>query len=74
MSVEDLINDDFAILDEETLKVSEEISAIQRKLMEPIWYKRREMVKKIPNFWGQTVSAFFSFKKIKIINETVLGW
>lgn len=61
MSVEDLINDDFAILDEETLKVSEEISAIQRKLMEPIWYKRREMVKKIPNFWGQTVSAFFFF-------------
>lgn len=56
MSVEDIINDGFMVLDEETMKVGEEVSAFQRKLMGPIWYKRREMVKKIPNFWGQTVS------------------
>lgn len=56
MSVEDIINDQFMVLDEETMKVAEEVSAYQRKLMAPIWYKRREIVKKIPGFWSQAVS------------------
>lgn len=55
MSVEDLISDDFLVLDEETMKVAEDVQAYQRKLMDPVWYKRREMVKKIPGFWGQAV-------------------
>ncbi|KAI9365834.1 hypothetical protein BD770DRAFT_377350 [Pilaira anomala] len=55
MSVEDYINDQFQVLEEETFKVAEEVSAYQRKLMEPVWYKRREIVKKIPNFWSQTI-------------------
>jgi template-activating factor I len=55
MSLEDIISDQFLVLEEETMKVAEEVQAYQRKLMEPVWYKRREMVKKIPGFWGQAV-------------------
>ncbi|GAA5795835.1 hypothetical protein HPULCUR_001197 [Helicostylum pulchrum] len=62
MSVEDIINDQFMVLDEETMRVAEEVNAYQRKLMTPIWYKRREIVKKIPGFWSQALgnSPLFS--------------
>ncbi|KAI9483159.1 MAG: hypothetical protein EXX96DRAFT_499081 [Benjaminiella poitrasii] len=55
MSTEDILNDELMVLDEETMKVAEQVQAYQRKLMTPIWEKRREMVKKIPNFWGQVL-------------------
>ncbi len=58
MSSEDIINDDLMVLEEETMKVAEEVAAYQRKLMAPIWEKRSHMVKKIPGFWGQAVSIF----------------
>lgn len=56
MSTEDLIQDNFMLLEEETMKAAEEAAAHQRKLMQPIWNKRREMVKSIEGFWGQAVS------------------
>lgn len=56
MSTEDLLNDTFMVLEEETMKAAEQVQAYQRKLMDPIWHKRRELVKKIPHFWGTAVS------------------
>ncbi|CEP15165.1 hypothetical protein [Parasitella parasitica] len=55
MSAEDLLNDTFSVLEEETMKANEQVQAYQRKLMDPIWHKRRELVKKIPNFWGTAI-------------------
>ncbi|KAI7904008.1 uncharacterized protein BX663DRAFT_506099 [Cokeromyces recurvatus] len=55
MSAEDVLNDELMVLEEETMKVAEQVQAYQRKLMTPIWEKRREMVKKIPGFWGQVL-------------------
>ncbi|KAG2201500.1 hypothetical protein INT46_007773 [Mucor plumbeus] len=55
MSAEDLLNDTFTVLEEETMKAAEQVQAYQRKLMDPIWHKRRELVKKIPNFWGTAI-------------------
>lgn len=55
MSAEDLLNDTFNVLEEETMKAAEQVQAYQRKLMDPIYHKRRELVKKIPNFWGTAV-------------------
>lgn len=57
MSAEDILNDEFLVLEEETMKVAEEVAAFQRKLMAPIWEKRNVMVKKVPGFWGQAVST-----------------
>ncbi|KAI8990207.1 hypothetical protein BDB01DRAFT_780440 [Pilobolus umbonatus] len=56
MSAEDIINDEFMALEDETMKVSEAVQAYQRKLMIPLWDKRRELAKKIPGFWGQVLS------------------
>ncbi|KAI8992125.1 hypothetical protein BDF20DRAFT_88533 [Mycotypha africana] len=53
MSAEEAFTDDLMVLEEEAMKVSEQVQAYHRKLMAPIWEKRREMVKKIPNFWNQ---------------------
>ncbi|CAO3638256.1 unnamed protein product [Mucor fragilis] len=55
MSAEDLLNDTFNVLEEETMKAAEQVQAYQRKVMEPIYHKRRELVKKIPNFWGTAI-------------------
>ncbi|CAO3610616.1 unnamed protein product [Mucor hiemalis] len=55
MSAEDILNDEFLVLEEETMKVAEEVAAFQRKLMAPIWEKRNVMVKKVPGFWGQAI-------------------
>ncbi|KAL9557252.1 hypothetical protein MBANPS3_001483 [Mucor bainieri] len=55
MSTDDLLNDTFNVLEEETMKVAEQVQAYQRKLMDPIYHKRRELIKKIPNFWGTAI-------------------
>lgn len=60
MSAEDLLNDTFNVLEEETMKAAEQVQAYQRKVMEPIYHKRRELVKKIPNFWGTAVKYFMA--------------
>ncbi|KAG1250984.1 hypothetical protein G6F68_012516 [Rhizopus microsporus] len=56
MSAEDIIEDQFQILQEETAKAMEQVQAYQHKMMTPVWEKRREIVKNIPNFWGQAVN------------------
>ena len=56
MSVEDSISDDFAVLQEETIEAIQQVEAYQRKLMAPIYHKRREIAKKIPHFWSQSVT------------------
>jgi template-activating factor I len=43
-------------LDKESDAVDQQVAAYQRKLMIPIWNKRREVLKKIPSFWGRVVS------------------
>ncbi|KAG0739365.1 hypothetical protein G6F57_006337 [Rhizopus arrhizus] len=55
MSAEDIIEDQFQILQEETAKAMEQVQAYQHKMMTPVWEKRREIVKNIPNFWGQAI-------------------
>jgi hypothetical protein len=75
MSTADLINDDFIVLEEETMRVAEEVAAHQRKLMEPVWYKRREMAKKIDGFWGQAVSlSVFLIRILYFLIFFYLDW
>ncbi|OBZ81282.1 Protein SET [Choanephora cucurbitarum] len=64
MSVEDSISDDFAVLQEETIEAIQQVEAYQRKLMAPIYHKRREIAKKIPHFWSQSLgnSPLFAFE------------
>ena len=70
---EEVINKELAALNEETLKAGKEVEQFTRKLMIPIWNKRRDVIKKIPNFWTQAVRDLFSlfslffFKKVIII-------
>lgn len=56
MSYQENINDEFTAILEESMQVAEQVQAYNRKLMAPVWHKRRELVKKIPGFWGQTVN------------------
>ncbi|KAI9266002.1 hypothetical protein BY458DRAFT_512795 [Sporodiniella umbellata] len=55
MSIEDNVESKLQALDEESIKVMEEVQVYQRQLFIPIWEKRRETVKKIPNFWGTAI-------------------
>ncbi|KAG2227082.1 hypothetical protein INT45_003812 [Circinella minor] len=52
---EEVINKELAALNEETLKAGKEVEQFTRKLMIPIWNKRRDVIKKIPNFWTQAI-------------------
>lgn len=56
MSLDESILKELNEINEETEKVSAQIEAYTRKLMTPVWNKRREVVKKIPNFWTHAVS------------------
>ena len=58
---EEVITKELAALNEQTLKAGKEVEQFTRKLMIPIWNKRREVIKKIPNFWTQAVNdqSFF---------------
>lgn len=53
---EDIIEDQFQIIQEESIKALEQVQLYQRKVMTPIWEKRREIVKSIPNFWSTAVN------------------
>lgn len=57
MSSQDPVNEELLALEEETMKIAEQVQAYQRKLMTPVFEKRRAIAKNIPNFWGQTVSC-----------------
>lgn len=57
MSYQEDLNSEFAVIEEETLQVMDQVHAYQRKLLAPVWNKRREIVKKIPGFWAQTVKT-----------------
>ncbi|KAL1928874.1 hypothetical protein VTP01DRAFT_2660 [Rhizomucor pusillus] len=61
MSLDESILKELNEINEETEKVSAQIEAYTRKLMTPVWNKRREVVKKIPNFWTHAIgnSAMF---------------
>ncbi|KAG1462856.1 hypothetical protein G6F56_005425 [Rhizopus delemar] len=52
---EDIIEDQFQIIQEESIKALEQVQLYQRKVMTPIWEKRREIVKSIPNFWSTAI-------------------
>ncbi|KAI8370202.1 hypothetical protein BD560DRAFT_396677 [Blakeslea trispora] len=64
MSIEEAIIDDFNVIQEETFEVIQQVEAYQRKLMAPIYHKRREIVKKIPQFWSHSMgnSPLFAFE------------
>ncbi|KAI9243516.1 hypothetical protein BY458DRAFT_561198 [Sporodiniella umbellata] len=49
---EDYIEDQFQIIQEESFKAFEQVQLHQRKVTAPIYEKRREIVKPIPNFWS----------------------
>lgn len=45
-----------------------DIEAYTRKTLAPLWNKRREVVKKIPNFWGQAVRKYKDQSTIQDFN------
>ncbi|KAI9312180.1 hypothetical protein BX666DRAFT_1866556 [Dichotomocladium elegans] len=53
MASEEEINNQLMELHKETAKIDRDIQNQLRKLMIPIWNKRRAIVKQIPNFWGR---------------------
>lgn len=55
MSSEDQATQELLDLEEEALKVADQVQTYQRKLMAPVYAKRREIAKQIPNFWSQVV-------------------
>lgn len=57
MSSEEAINKQLVELQEETEKTERELQAHMRNKMAPIWNKRRDIVKQIPNFWTRVVSS-----------------
>lgn len=60
MSSEEAINKQLTKLQEETDKVDREVHAYMRQKMAPIWNKRRDIVKQIPNFWTRVVSSLYN--------------
>jgi hypothetical protein len=55
MSSEDQATQELLDLEEEALKVADQVQTYQRKLMAPVYAKRREIAKQIPNFWSQVL-------------------
>ncbi|KAJ8655060.1 hypothetical protein O0I10_009267 [Lichtheimia ornata] len=55
MSSEEAINKQLVELQEETEKTERELQAHMRNKMAPIWNKRRDIVKQIPNFWTRVI-------------------
>ncbi|CAO3669123.1 unnamed protein product [Rhizopus stolonifer] len=64
MSIEDIVENQLEALDKETENVMKDVMTYQRRLYVPIWEKRREMGRKIPNFWGIAIGNYpvFSVK------------
>ncbi|KAG1436191.1 hypothetical protein G6F56_013663 [Rhizopus delemar] len=64
MSIEDSVRNQLEALDKETENVMKDVMTYQRRLYVPIWEKRREMGRKIPNFWGIAIGNYpvFSVK------------
>ncbi|KAG0173268.1 hypothetical protein DFQ28_011179 [Apophysomyces sp. BC1034] len=62
MATEEALRNEITALEDQTNKVNDEIQAYSRKLMQPVWEQRREIVKKIPHFWAEVFGnhSFFS--------------
>lgn len=65
MSGTDNLEDELRVIQEETEKAREQLAIQERKLMVPIWEKRREIVKKIPNFYATAVSKIISIPDLE---------
>lgn len=65
MSGNDNLEDELRVIQEETEKAREQLAIQERKLMMPIWEKRREIVKKIPNFYATAVSKIKSIPNLE---------
>ncbi|CAO3592995.1 unnamed protein product [Absidia cylindrospora] len=46
------LNDELASLMAKEADIQNQVQVYQRKMMEPLWKERRELAKKIPNFWS----------------------
>lgn len=50
------LNDELTAIMAKEAEIQKQVQTYQRKLMDPIWTERRELVKQIPNFWSDAVS------------------
>ncbi|ORZ15371.1 hypothetical protein BCR42DRAFT_52500 [Absidia repens] len=50
------LNDELASLLAKESDIQNQVQVYQRKMMEPLWKERRELAKKIPNFWSDAIS------------------
>lgn len=67
MATDEAVAKELENFEAETQEITKEIEAYARKLWAPAWNKRREIVKKIPNFWSQAVSLLSSFGRLSVI-------
>ncbi|ORX48806.1 hypothetical protein DM01DRAFT_1409711 [Hesseltinella vesiculosa] len=56
MSNEEKVNNQLIDLSKEEDDIHDKVLDYQRQLMTPLWNKRREIVKQIPNFWSEAIS------------------
>ena len=57
--ISDAIQQQLEKIAKKTFQADKQLAIQRNKLMKPIYAKRRDILKQVPNFWGTAVSASF---------------
>jgi template-activating factor I len=61
--ISDEVQQQLEQISKDTYDADRELAIQRNKLMKPIYSKRREILKQVPNFWGTAVSSYKAFSR-----------
>lgn len=71
--ISDAIQQQLEKIGKDTYLADRELAIQRNKLMKPIYAKRRDILKQVPNFWGTAVSSLYACRNRQTVKHSFEG-